>query len=264
MKSMKTRIALIVAIVLLSALTITALAAPKAAVAEPEPGAREAVILDAGFHCNANGGNGRVWVSAYDAKYEADKNLKKNGIGGVLEDLIYLGDNCWLLANQTDYVCPQCGSTVWVSYSNKSGVPDGKNIQLTHPPESDEVLKGAAEATVNISTQFDEVFYKAVYEKVTDENTSATLVSYKNHTIMNSDSGNNSTNQFSYRVNLDETEGERVAIAISNQNSNTPTGIGQYYTYKIIGDTLIVSVFLPAVKISVISRLTGNVYPGGV
>ena len=58
--------------------------------------------------------------------------LKKAGVGGVIEDLVYLGDNCWLLANQTDYECPKCGSTVWVSYSNKSGVPDGKNIQLTH------------------------------------------------------------------------------------------------------------------------------------
>ena len=123
-------ITLLVGLLVLS-LGVTVFADPKVPSANPEPGAREAVILNAGFHCNADGGNGRVWVEAYEAKFEADKALKKSGLGGVLEDLIYLDDNCWLLDSE-DYVCPNCGSNVWVSYSNKSGVPDGKNIQLTH------------------------------------------------------------------------------------------------------------------------------------
>lgn len=129
---MKKLLSTVLALSMILALSIPSLAAPKVPAVDPQPGAREAVILNAGFHCNAEGGNGRVWVAAYDLKYEADKALKKAGVGGVLENLIYLDDNCWLLENDTDYVCPKCGSTVWVSYSNKSGVPDGKNIQLTH------------------------------------------------------------------------------------------------------------------------------------
>ncbi|MCL1873507.1 MAG: hypothetical protein FWF85_05260, partial [Clostridiales bacterium] len=133
---MKKFLVVLLACLLVLSLGVTAFAEPKVPAPNPVPGAREAVILNAGFHCNAHGGNGRVWVEAYDLKYEADKSLKKEGIGGVLEDLIYLDDNCWLLANKKDYVCPECGSSVWVSYSNKSGVPDGKNIQLTHGDKS--------------------------------------------------------------------------------------------------------------------------------
>jgi len=62
---MKKTISLILAVIMMTgALAITAVAAPKVPAPTPEVGAREAVILNAGFHCNANGGNGRVWVEA--------------------------------------------------------------------------------------------------------------------------------------------------------------------------------------------------------
>jgi len=107
---------------------------PKTVVSVPPRKLGAAVVtnfINAGFHCNANGGNGRVWIDAYDKEYKDNKN---EGLDGVLVDLIPLEDNYWLLDNQKDYKCPQCGSNVWVSYSNMSGVPDGKNIQFNHPP----------------------------------------------------------------------------------------------------------------------------------
>ena len=124
---MKKLLIITLAGLLVLALSVAVFAATNAV---PEEDAKP-VILNAGFHCNANGGNGRVWVDLYDERFEADKAKKKDGVGGVLEALIDLGDNCWLLASD-EYFCPACGNNEWVSYSNKSGVPNGKNIQLTH------------------------------------------------------------------------------------------------------------------------------------
>jgi len=38
-------------------------------------------------------------------------------------------------------VCPVCGSTQWITFSNNSGVPDGKNIQMQHPGENFTIVK---------------------------------------------------------------------------------------------------------------------------
>jgi hypothetical protein len=38
-------------------------------------------------------------------------------------------------------VCPICGSTLWITFSNNSGEPDGKNIQMQHPGENFTILK---------------------------------------------------------------------------------------------------------------------------
>ena len=45
-----------------------------------------------------------------------------------------------------EWECSVCGNDTWVSYSNKSGVPNGKNVQLTGigkyaPPTNPEYLK---------------------------------------------------------------------------------------------------------------------------
>ena len=126
-------IALGLAIITALLIALPALAAPKVPEPEPEVGARETVILEKNpFHCNTFGGNGRAYAQLFEDRCAADKALKKGGIGGVMEDIIYLSDNSWMLANTTDYVCSVCGKTVWVSFSNKSGVPDGKNMQFTH------------------------------------------------------------------------------------------------------------------------------------
>ncbi|MCL2796995.1 MAG: hypothetical protein FWD58_02950 [Firmicutes bacterium] len=110
--------------------------------------ARTAQMENVGFHCASAGGNGRVWVEAYDVKAAA---AKASGEKWVEETIIYIDDNSWLLANTTDYVCPVCGGTYWVSFSNKSGVPDGKNMQLTHyyPPSDEwEFLSGGGVSIV--------------------------------------------------------------------------------------------------------------------
>jgi len=129
---MKKKILLILALGLIISSTaafgsITAFAkTPEPTVA---PGDKIAVILNAGFHCGAGGGNGRVWIKAYDDKYEAAKAAKEKG---VREDLINIDETTWQLADIMSYECPVCGSTFWASYSNKSGIPDGKNMQFTH------------------------------------------------------------------------------------------------------------------------------------
>lgn len=131
---------IVAAVMAIGIIVPVAFAAPKVPDPEAYIGDRiEANVLNAGFHCNTFGGNGRVWVKAYDDKYEAAKKAKDKG---VWEDFIYIGDNAWLL-DTDEYECPNCGSKQWLSYSNKSGVPDGKNIQLTHyvpppPPEEDD------------------------------------------------------------------------------------------------------------------------------
>jgi len=132
----------------------------------------ETTITNAGFHCGTFGGNGRVWVEDYDNLYEL---AKKNGDKGVQAELIRVTETEWLLAaisykNEKKGIdvrievdlevvdgeiitgenlkCPDCGSNLWVSFSNMSGIPDGKNMQFTHwnppppPPPDDPTPKG--------------------------------------------------------------------------------------------------------------------------
>jgi len=99
---------------------------------------------NANFHCNAFSGNGRVWTT-----YGKEVTQK-------LQDTLYFKntdlrapqsankDTTWLLDNKQlkrIFTCEECGSTQWISYSNNSGVPDGKNIQITHPGEDITVVK---------------------------------------------------------------------------------------------------------------------------
>ncbi|MDR2017945.1 MAG: hypothetical protein LBQ00_03575 [Syntrophobacterales bacterium] len=89
------------------------------------------------FHCNTFGGNGRVWpeVGPYNKKHDGKIFL-------VLEEIP--GTTTWRLIDVKDKngkslgvpTCPgkheHCGSSEWISFSNNSGAPDGKNIQLHH------------------------------------------------------------------------------------------------------------------------------------
>jgi len=77
----------------------------------------EVTLNNAGFHCSAAGGNGRVRPSGYS--------------NGKKETFERIDETTWKLVSDA-YICPVCGSTDWISYSNKSGTPDGKNIQLSH------------------------------------------------------------------------------------------------------------------------------------
>ena len=112
-----------------------------------------------GFHCNKAGGNGATAVE-YKGDVKAIKDaiskIKKQPAGSMA---VEKGDQkdifgtktyqislervgattTWNLKTGTDIVCMTCGRTDWVTYSNNSGVINGKNIQANHP-ELDTIL----------------------------------------------------------------------------------------------------------------------------
>jgi len=100
---------------------IIAMLIPVLADDEGDPEIIETTLNNAGFHCGAAQGNGRVRPDGYS--------------NGQQVSFERIDETTWKLVGD-DYICPKCGRTEWVSYSNKSGTPDGKNIQLTHISES--------------------------------------------------------------------------------------------------------------------------------
>jgi len=52
--------------------------------------------------------------------------------------------------NAEMFICEQCGSQLWVSFSNNSGEPDGKNIQINHPGKNIEIAKVWLDADGNV------------------------------------------------------------------------------------------------------------------
>jgi|GEM_PF-3315393 len=99
------------------------------------------------FHCNTHGGNPRVWpqVGPYNKNNDGKIFL-------VLEEI--KGTTAWYLIDVKDAKgnslgvpeCPgkhaHCGSCEWISFSNNSGAPDGKNIQLHHGKPGDVPTEG--------------------------------------------------------------------------------------------------------------------------
>ena len=93
-----------------------------------------------GFHCNANGGNGATAVWWDGEKYE--KGEQKDVFGTETSPIRIErigGTRTWLLLTD-EIICDTCGSSIWVTYSNKSkdAPPSGKNIQAHHPEKSEE------------------------------------------------------------------------------------------------------------------------------
>jgi len=100
---------------------------------------------NAQFHCNAVSGNGRVWpvIPADMKKFDGQLTFTKadgtrwNLTGVAAQNLDAKGK-----AIKDSYtalemvVCPKCGSTEWITFSNNSGLPDGKNVQMQHPAPS--------------------------------------------------------------------------------------------------------------------------------
>ena len=84
---------------------------------DDEPEKRETTLNNAGFHCGAAGGNGRVKPAGY--------------LNGQIVTFERIDATTWKMVGNA-YVCPVCGSSDWISFSNQSGYPDGKNIQLNH------------------------------------------------------------------------------------------------------------------------------------
>ena len=85
------------------------------------------------FHCGTNGGNGKTYLAGYAKDF--GKYDKKTGAGVISLTRNADDPKAWdaVVPAGEAWACLACGSAEWVSYSNKSGVPDGKNIQLFHP-----------------------------------------------------------------------------------------------------------------------------------
>jgi len=121
---------------------------------------------NANFHCNAINGNGRVWTTlGKDYTQQMNDVLTFERTDLRAPQSVASKDTTWLLVNratqdpimsangkkiegwkETDpkaemFICEQCGSQQWVSFSNNSGEPDGKNIQITHPGKNIEIVK---------------------------------------------------------------------------------------------------------------------------
>ena len=110
------------------------------------------------FHCNTFGGNGRVWPSPLGNMALTQKNKQSKSLKFDRYD-----KETWMLVNPnggapTDYnkkdsnyhfICPECGSDQWITFSNQSGVPDGKNIQMQHPTVGIEIVKKWIDAEGN-------------------------------------------------------------------------------------------------------------------
>jgi len=103
------------------------------------------LVLDqynnADFHCNADG-NGRVWTTlgkSVTQKLSVPLHFVANTGQPVSEQAN--AATAWHLVHNNVYICEECGSAEWVTYSNNSGLPDGKNIQMNHPGQYIEILK---------------------------------------------------------------------------------------------------------------------------
>lgn len=86
-----------------------------------------------GFHCNDPKGNGATSVKFEGKTYE--KGVQKDVFGTKSNPitLVRVGTTTtWDLVPRNDIVCATCGRTDWVTYSNNSGVINGKNIQANH------------------------------------------------------------------------------------------------------------------------------------
>ena len=90
------------------------------------------------FHCNAINGNGRTYI---DGKAKDFGKFDKKTGEGLLKLTGYSDSKVWTPCFKETMVCSTCGSSKWISFSNKSGVPDGKNIQLNHPGEDNKIVK---------------------------------------------------------------------------------------------------------------------------
>ncbi|MCL1975139.1 MAG: hypothetical protein FWG61_03115 [Firmicutes bacterium] len=112
---------------------------------------------NANFHCNTFGGNGRVWPEQAIDEHDhiTLHDFKKSPFTFVFNHVE--GTTKWTLEDVLDgttsvgkVVCPECGSTLWISFSNNSGAPDGKNIQLQHPMVDIEIVKVWLDAQGNV------------------------------------------------------------------------------------------------------------------
>ena len=145
---MRKLVTISLAIAIICAIAVPVMAAPTAN-AEPT----ELTWTNGfGFHCNECGGNGQTTVTyvGKDANViKAIGNIKKQPAGsldvlkGDQKDIFgtkvfpikldRIGTTTTWNLMTDDIVCATCGRTEWVTFSNNSGVINGKNIQAHHP-----------------------------------------------------------------------------------------------------------------------------------
>ena len=144
-------IGIILAVVMLAALAVPALAASNSQVVT---GPTSRIWQDGfGFHCNIPKGNGATAV-----EYLGDTETILKSIAGIKKQpagslIVEKGDQKDIFGTKTfpiglervgattlwnlqtdNIICKTCGRNDWVTYSNNSGVINGKNIQAHHPP----------------------------------------------------------------------------------------------------------------------------------
>ena len=105
---------------------------------------------NADFHCNAKG-NGRVWTTlgkSVTQKLSVPLHFVAN-TGQPVSNQANAA-TAWHLVHDKLYICEECGSAEWVTFSNNSGLPDGKNIQMDHPGKYIEIIKVWLDAEGNV------------------------------------------------------------------------------------------------------------------
>jgi len=112
---MKKILTLVIVLAMAVAVSIPAFAAPAAG---------DIVTVEGfAFHCgHGEKGNGSTTIAGQPKDFG-----KKMKIDLVRSDW---DPTVWEVPHY-DFKCAVCGNDMWVSFSNKNGVPDGKNIQLT-------------------------------------------------------------------------------------------------------------------------------------
>ncbi len=111
----------------IAAVLMLALVFPALAFAAAAPNPDVVTVEGFAFHCNHDGGNGKTNIVGKDKDFGKKLNitLTRNADDPKVWDVV--------VPEGEEWICANCGSSQWISFSNKSGVPDGKNIQLNHP-----------------------------------------------------------------------------------------------------------------------------------
>ena len=114
--------------VLLAVAVMVAIAMPVTAAQAKNPAdSNTATVTGCGFHCTADGENGKACIVGQPKDFGKDAVvvLSRDSKDPTVWHLVSIN------GNSGPFVCACCGSSDWVSFSNKSSVPDGKNIQLS-------------------------------------------------------------------------------------------------------------------------------------
>jgi hypothetical protein len=139
--AMKKALSLILALTLILAFAVPAIAANDKNVINVylEGDEIHQDFNNAQFHCNCISGNTRVWpvIPADMKKFDGSLTFTKGQ--GTEWYLTGIQNKAGEYLDMVE--CPVCQSKEWVTFSNNSGAPDGKNVQMQHPGENATIVK---------------------------------------------------------------------------------------------------------------------------